>query len=249
MKKQLLVGAALLAAIPGSVMAADLSRPAPAPAPVYTKAPPPMYYSWSGCYVGGHVGGDWSSAAATETNVVGAESFTWNPSSWIGGGQLGCQYQMSSVVLGVEGTWSGTKLNQTDPSVLQPGRLRSFKLDEIATVTGRLGFAADRWMIYGKGGWADGRIDTLAINPATGISFDNNQWQTGWTVGGGIEWMAWQNFILGAEVNYYRFKFDASGFATDGTPASVSGSSANVYSAMVRASWLLNWGGPVVARY
>ena len=80
MKTRFLIGAALLAVLSGPVTAADLSRPAPAPAPVY-KAPPPMtVYSWSGCYLGGHAGGDWSSASYTHDNGAGlVESFSFNP--------------------------------------------------------------------------------------------------------------------------------------------------------------------------
>ena len=245
-----LVFAALLAAVSGSAMAADLGRPAPAPAPapVY-KAPPPMIYSWTGCYLGGHVGGVWSNDSYTLDNGAFVESFSFNPNSWIGGGQLGCQMQASSFVFGVEGTWSGTDLKQTNKSVVDPLRNRTFKLDEIATVTGRLGVAFDRWMIYGKGGWADGRIDTFALNTATNVSIDLNAWQSGWTVGGGIEWMMWQNLVLGAEFNYYSFKFDRSGLDNVGGTSRFFNTNANVYSAMVRASWLFNWGGPVTARY
>ncbi len=65
MKKFLLAGVALSAFIAGPAMAADL----PVRGPVY-KGPPPVvtYFSWTGCYVGGHVGGlwvqkDWTGAA------------------------------------------------------------------------------------------------------------------------------------------------------------------------------------------
>ena len=56
MKKILLAGVALSALVAGPAMAADL----PVRAPAY-KSPPPVitYYSWTGCYVGGHVGGVW----------------------------------------------------------------------------------------------------------------------------------------------------------------------------------------------
>ena len=56
MKKFLLAGVALTALVAGPAMAADL----PVRAPVY-KGPPPVvtYFSWTGCYVGGHVGGLW----------------------------------------------------------------------------------------------------------------------------------------------------------------------------------------------
>jgi outer membrane immunogenic protein len=167
MGKKILLGCVTLAALAaaGPSVAADMRA---APAPVYTKAPMMVpAFNWTGCYGGGHAGGAWSNDSYTLDNGAGlVEDFSFNPTSWIAGGQLGCQVQASSFVFGVEGTWSGLDLKQTDQSVLSPGRQRSLTIDGIATATARLGITFDRWMIYGKGGWADGRIETFAINPA-----------------------------------------------------------------------------------
>jgi outer membrane immunogenic protein len=242
MKKVLLASTALLTLVSNAAMAADLSKP-PRAAPVYTKAPIMPVYNWTGCYVGGHVGGAWSQDQYTLDNGAGlVESFSFNPNSVIGGGQLGCQVQVNSFVFGAEGTWSGLDLKQTDNSVLSPGRQRSLKLDEIATVAGRAGFTAGNWLFYAKGGWADARIETFAINPATNVSIDLTSWQSGWVAGGGVEWMVWQSFVLGGEFNYYSFKFDRTGIATDGTTSKFFNTNANVYSALVRASYLFNIG-------
>jgi outer membrane immunogenic protein len=247
--KKILLGAIATVAISSTAFAADL------PARTYTNAAPvvaPIAYSWSGCYVGGQAGGAWSRSHHTLDNGAGlVEAFGYNPSSFIGGGQVGCQYQFpGNFVLGAEGTWSWVDLKQTDVSVLAPPRTRFLGIDQIATATVKLGYAWDRWMVYGKGGFADARIDTFAINPVTTVSADVNRWQSGWTVGGGIEYMIVQNFILGAEFNYYNFKYDRAGvLATDGTIGSYFNTKAEVYSVMARASWLFNWGGPVVARY
>jgi outer membrane immunogenic protein len=86
-------------------------------------------------------------------------------------------------------------------------------------------------------------------NPATGVSADVNKWQSGWTVGAGLDYLVTPNFVVGVEVNYYRFSFDRTAQATDGTIATFFNTRAEVYSALARASWLFNWGGPVVARY
>src|SRR5215475_6827701 len=105
MKKQLLVGAALLAAVSGTATAADLSRPAPAPAPVYTKAPPIPQFTWTGFYIGGNIGGAWNSSSWTDTLDPGVTFGNNNNNGvFIGGGQAGFNYQISSLVLGVEGT-------------------------------------------------------------------------------------------------------------------------------------------------
>ena len=55
MKRLLLAGVALSAFVAGPAIAADLRA-----RPVYKAAPPVVtYYSWTGCYVGGNVGGVW----------------------------------------------------------------------------------------------------------------------------------------------------------------------------------------------
>jgi outer membrane immunogenic protein len=246
MKKVMFV-AGVLALSMSAAGAADLGPR------MVTKAPPmaTAIYNWTGCYIGGHAGGAWSNSSMTFNNGAGlVEDFGFNPSSFFGGGQVGCQYQFApNWVVGAEGTWSGTSLSQTDLSVLAPTRSRTFKLDQIATATAKLGYTWGPWMLYAKGGFADARIDTFAINNATGVVGDVRQWQTGWTVGGGLDYMVMPNFIVGAEFNYYRFGFDRNIPASDGTIGIVSNSRADVYSAVARASWLFNWGGPVVARY
>ncbi len=53
-------------AMTGSAVAADM-------APRYTKAPPPVpvaVYSWSGCYIGGNVGGGWERPHQTQVAKV-----------------------------------------------------------------------------------------------------------------------------------------------------------------------------------
>ncbi len=239
----------LLFAGTAAAHAADLPpQPMPYKAPVMVSTP---VVNWTGCYVGGHAGYAWSRSNYTLDNGTGlVESFSDNPSNFMGGGQVGCQYQFSgNWVVGIEGTWSWDKLQQTDISVINPVHQRTLGINQIATATGRLGYAWDRWMLYAKGGFADAKIDTYAINTANGVFGDANAWQTGWTVGGGLEYMVMPSLVIGAEFNYYRFGFDRSLAASNGTVGSVYDSRAEVYSALVRASWLFNWGGPVVARY
>ena len=59
MKKILLTTVALTALVATSAMAADVGvYGAPPPAPVYPVYS--LYYKWTGCYIGGHVGGLWA---------------------------------------------------------------------------------------------------------------------------------------------------------------------------------------------
>ena len=63
MKRLLLAGTALALMAAAPALAADLPAQTYAKTPVYVPSP---VYNWNGFYVGGHVGGGWSSQQATE---------------------------------------------------------------------------------------------------------------------------------------------------------------------------------------
>jgi outer membrane immunogenic protein len=211
MKKVLLTGTALLTLVSGSAMAADLSRPAPAP--VYTKAPPMMpAFSWTGCYIGGNAGGVWvdktltTSAAVTIPGVgtfasgLGEGSINW--SGGVAGGQVGCNYQVSSWVFGVQGDfdWSGASTSFTDTVF---GTTDSIKVKSVASVTGRIGYAWDRFLVYAKGGGAWETDDYTAS--LAGLSATVSDTRNGWTVGGGGEY-AFTDWLTGfVEYDFYDF--------------------------------------------
>src|SRR4030088_95554 len=90
--KKLMIGTALSLAMVAGAPAADLPRPAPAP--LYTKAPPPAR-TWTGCYLGGNVGGGWTNMSFFDPTFL-LDDGTANGSGVVGGGQIGCDYQVSS---------------------------------------------------------------------------------------------------------------------------------------------------------
>ena len=91
-KSVLILIAAVVIDLPASqsARAADIvprGHPAPAPAPALVYAPP---ISWTGCYVGGNIGGAWSNV---DLSGVSGASFSATNSGFAGGGQIGCDYQ------------------------------------------------------------------------------------------------------------------------------------------------------------
>ena len=105
-----LIAAVSTVALTQIASAADLPRKAPAAAPA---AP---VYTWTGCYIGGNVGGAWSRQTGDFAAVPAVEqvpgTINQNDSSVIGGVHLGCNYQFDPrFVVGVEGDWSWTGLN------------------------------------------------------------------------------------------------------------------------------------------
>src|SRR5262245_49214508 len=110
--KNVLLSAAVLMAAASVATAADL--------PI-SKAPltpfMPAAANWTGCYVGGHVGGGWSwTSFRTTANTSAFGDFTVgdgfdNPGAgYVGGGQVGCNYQMGRLVYGIEGTYAASDI-------------------------------------------------------------------------------------------------------------------------------------------
>jgi outer membrane immunogenic protein len=251
MKK--LVAAALLTAVSGSAMAADLSRPAPAP--VYTKAPPVVpAFSWTGFYIGGNLGGAWEHGTLTDSDF-GLNFSGSNNGVFIGGGQAGFNYQVSNVVFGVEGDfdWASNN-NNNNNGVLIPlvGTIQATANDRwLTTVAGRLGVAWDRVLLYGKGGGAwVGANGFTVTNLTTGASFSggSSTSNSGWVAGGGLEWAFANNWTARVEYDYIGLSSKSITVPPLGLlPADTfTLSSHNVQTLTVGINYLFNWGG---ARY
>ncbi|HVY58959.1 MAG TPA: outer membrane protein [Xanthobacteraceae bacterium] len=209
-KRLLLASVATLAlvAAAGSASAADLARP------VY-KAPPPMapVFSWNGFYIGGHIGGAFEREDATDV-ITGATAST-DPSGFIGGGQLGFNYQFApNWVLGLEGDISGTSVDGTadfDPLVFGAPATIKDDVNFYATLTGRLGFTVQpNWLLYVKGGaaWKDSDY-TLTTG---GLAEKISNTRTGWTVGGGLEYAFYNNWSAKLEYDFLDFGTDRLDF-------------------------------------
>ena len=164
-------------------------------------APAPPYTSWTGFYIGGHAGGVWSDVDWRNVNLTG-ERVSNDDSGFIGGGQIGYNIQFGNVVVGAEATLSGTTLDGDFRSSKKPAVTYSTDINTIATVTGRLGFAADQWLLYAKAGWAGAQVDASGRNTALPDSFSIDEWRNGWTVGGGLEYKVARNISLGVEYSF-----------------------------------------------
>ena len=177
-----------------SAMADGYSRPGGAYAPE-------PFVRWTGFYIGGHVGGAWSDVDWGNVNLTG-EHFNNDASGFIGGGQIGYNQQFGNIVLGAEATLSDTTLSGDFRSVKSPAVTYSTDVNSIVTVTGRLGFAADQWLVYAKAGWAGAQVDISGRNTALPDSFSFDDRRNGWTVGAGLEYKVARNIGLGVEYSF-----------------------------------------------
>jgi len=148
----------------------------------------PVSFTWTGFYAGLNAGYGWGHSNIFEDcqDCVPNPIFqmgTFDPKGFIGGGQLGYNYQMSNFVLGAEvdmdyfnGHATGIGLNN---GYIQDVRYRWF-----ATARGRLGVALDRTLFYATGGAAFANIFHSSLNPS---GAEGSTTRTGWVVGGGLE--------------------------------------------------------------
>jgi outer membrane immunogenic protein len=219
MNKLFYLGAAGLAlTLAGPAFAADMGMP--------VKAPFAQRFSWTGCYVGGHVGGAWESKNATDPvllvqdnpnfggpgTTVGTTTTHVGPSGAVIGGQIGCDYQFSpNFVAGIEGAASGGTMKGSTrvglPASVPDTALVTAKTNFIPSVTARLGFAADHWLFYAKGGvaWAADKYSVTGTYAGTPFDFEGLSTRTGWTGGAGVEWAFADDWSARLEYDYYGF--------------------------------------------
>jgi outer membrane immunogenic protein len=195
MNLRILALSALAVALnPLSVRADGYSRPVS----VYSPVP---FIGWTGFYIGSHLGGAWSDVSWENVNLTG-ERVNNDATGFIGGGQIGYNQQFGSVVLGVEGTLSSSSLDGDFRSGKKIPVTYGTEVSTIATLTGRLGFTANQWLVYGKAGWAGAQVDVSGQNAALGDSFSFDDWRSGWTVGAGIDYKVARNISLGVEYSF-----------------------------------------------
>jgi outer membrane immunogenic protein len=228
MKIFILGSAALAAMIAGPAMAADMPLKAP---PVVAPV-----YSWTGFYVGVSAGYGWGNGDVNPVGtglgnpallVFGSQNtanamaaalpaqLSANPKGFIGGAQIGYNYQVNKFVWGIETDFSGANIKGSSGtqniqvpiagggSVVSSAVSAEQKLNSLGTVRGRLGFTpTDRLLAYATTTIAQ-TINPGIIpspNPAVG---SGSAMRTGWTIGGGAEYAFAPRWSFKAEYLYY----------------------------------------------
>jgi outer membrane immunogenic protein len=181
---------------------------------------------WTGCYLGGNVGGIWSHTDTTwVSEIVGPAPGPLDPvqprgsitsSGWAFGGQVGCDYQVNrNWVIGIRGMWDGSDARGSRdiplPNIgnFPSGQTDHTDLRSFETLTGRLGFlVTPEVMLYGVGGvaWVQNHFTVTQVG--LGEVFANSNTRPGYDVGAGLSWKLapmWELFV----------EYDHMGFGTN----------------------------------
>ncbi len=178
-KTSLAAAAAMICSVSSTmpVLAADL-------APERRIYPPVALLTWTGFYAGLNAG--YAFGNADTTLPLGLPSLSSSYDGFIGGGQIGYNWQIGAAVLGFEADMQYADVKGTE---LIPATSVSATntLEWFGTARARVGYAFDRVLPYMTGGFAFGRNEYAFTDISTGNGAKATATHTGWTVGGGIE--------------------------------------------------------------
>ena len=248
--KRILIASTLALAAGGQALAADLPPPPPpprAPAAYIPVAPP---YNWSGLYIGGNLGVGWNSSGSV-SDTAGSTFSTNNNTQFLGGGQIGVNYEFwGGVVVGAEAMFDWLPNTTNTVTATNGTNSASVNINNrwLSTATGKLGYAWDRVLLYGKGGgaWVGTNNPGLTVTGVPGATFttSNNNNNFGWTAGLGVEWAFWGNWSARAEWDYIRlqnqsFTVSSTG-AFNGDTININNRSINMFTAGV--NYKFGWG-------
>jgi outer membrane immunogenic protein len=248
MKSLLLGGSiAITLSVVSPASAGDLASPA---VPLPPGPPPPVVGPWTGIYVGANIGGAW--ANGTVTDSLFGQTWSTDQSGFLGGGQVGFNYQISNVVFGAEWDFDWTSLSATGSGVSVPGvgvLQASANTDWVTTVAAKFGLAFDRMLFYGKagGGWVGNNASIN--NLATGASITASTTNGGWLVGAGVEYALAPNWTTKVEYDYLglrNWSWNTPGILL---PADTFTVDRNIQMLKVGVNYKFNLGAPIAARY
>jgi outer membrane immunogenic protein len=209
------VALAALTSLPASLpaRAADMT---PVPQRAATSGYIPAQFFWTGFYIGAEVGYAWGTTTFADPFFVATGSPSL--SGPLVGGIAGINYQIGSVVIGVEGDFTGSWSKGS--TVDTAGDILQTQVFWTSSITGRLGWAFDRLLIFGKGGVGfDFDKDTVTL--PTGIAAAGSVYHAAWTVGGGVEYAITEHWT--GRIEYDFFKFPTKGLSVSGPAGTASG--------------------------
>ena len=248
MIKQLVTATVALSTLTFSgAYAADL------PLPMKALPPPAPIWTWTGCYVGivGGAATGHDSVTANTGALTGRAVASPNATDGLVGGTIGCNYQFSRYfVIGIEDdmSWSGFHGTASDQRPFNTTFSHSFSNNWIDTLRGRAGIATwDHAFLYATGGAAFAGIQNSVSGPG-GIGASSTTSATGWTVGGGVEFMPIQNLSLKVEYLFVQFPTISNAFNTSPPVGTFTGVNTRLSENILRVgfNWRFNSWLPIV---
>lgn len=251
MRKLCLVGVSLLAlSCARAATAADVPIAAPIPVPAW---------SWTGLYVGSHIGEGWAfknwASADGFFGPAGPFGAAFIPlaangtsSGVFGGLQIGFNLQNGPLVWSLELEGSTADLDGNARCALALYLCNS-RIDYLGTLTGRVGYAFDHVLLYVRGGGAYAHDDyQMTANVITNV-FTANENRFGWTVGAGVEYAFAPAWSVKLEYDYLDLGSDGTSFADQFGNQSTISIDQQIHRVKAGVNYRFDCWPPLVARY
>lgn len=186
MRTPLAVGAVMSVLAAGSVMAADF------PPRLQTNAAPRMAVApWTACYAGANVGYGFSYADWYDP-FAGGDVGSDTSNGFIGGGQIGCDYQDGTFVIGIRDLFDGADVVGSHAYTGAPAFTDQSRLSWFDTLTARMGYTPIQSALFyvtAGAAWAHDRFTETCALAGSGCPGEANATRTGWIAGTGLEYM------------------------------------------------------------
>lgn len=169
---------------------------------------------WNGFYITGQLGEafnqtDWSYKNANFFNTLGAtvlgNDFNADPYGLTVGGSGGFNYQTGPLVLGLEGGYLNTDLQQTNENPFFP-TTESYTtyVHWMTTAKARVGYAVQQWLFSLNGGYAGSKVYLSILDAGAGIKANSSPWANGWTIGTSVDYKVSKHVALGVSYDYVK---------------------------------------------
>ncbi|QCI63455.1 outer membrane protein [Phreatobacter stygius] len=198
--KKLIIAAAAMAGLASGAQAADLGvQRVAVPAAILAPA-----FNWTGFYVGLNAG---IGIANTNLGTLTGGALSGSGTGFVGGAQIGYNYQINNFVLGVEGDFGYFGVRRNFNSALGFGIISAYwKTSWDASIRARAGIAIDRLLLYVTGGVAFADFGAgVTLGGAAVVVNSASQTRVGWTVGGGAEYAFTPNWTVRGEYLYSNY--------------------------------------------
>ncbi len=198
--------------------------PQPIPSKEVAPPPPPPACDWSGIYIGLHAGGQFGHSQTNDLDeyyFFAHHHFGYSESGFVGGGQVGYNFQFGRIVLGPELDLGYMNLDGRgeEPQSLGPPGVAHGETDSdfYLTLRGRIGYALDWhgcWLLYATAGVIGVNYDTRFVAQEEiggGVEASRQDFNWGPTVGGGIERQLGRHWSI--KLEYLWFTLDEQSFS------------------------------------
>ncbi len=229
---------------------------APLPPLIYKSLPARYGYDWTGIYFGtdGGFGLTMLSGTLSDATATPLAPYNYRVQGPVAGLFTGGNYQINQIVMGVEGDWQWSNLIGNNQTLAPLGAAGVFPggpftisttVKDYAAVRGRIGYALDRFLVFGTGGWAWGNPSTSYALTGAAPFVTNGGSSTGWTAGLGVDY-GFTDSVFG-RLEYRYTSLGTSAFVSTATNSAAGPDRLPISD--LRAGLAYKFGSDVIARF